>query len=224
MPILSTPQKREKAWSIFPYGCIGSFGFLNLQPTLESSLFQTIAARFRAPDSTETFLDIGCAFGQVIRQLIYDGVPSERLYGTDLQAGFLDLGYDLFRDRDPGKSKATYIAGDMLKEEETELDKLNGKIDVIYAQYFFHLFERDDQVKAAKRMVRFLRPGNRDVLIFGRNGGLKIEGWEKYVLGAETWQKMWNEVGEATGTSWRTELDLESGDDWIKVRFAVRRA
>ncbi|KAK0652636.1 hypothetical protein B0T16DRAFT_505222 [Cercophora newfieldiana] len=215
---------REKAWSIFPYGCIGSFGFLNLQPTLQDPLFQTVTTRLQSPEAAETFLDVGCSFGQVIRQLIHAGVPSERLYGTDLRPGFLDLGYDLFRDRDPEKSKATFIAGDMLRDDDAELDRLTGKIDIIYAQYFFHLFEREDQLKAAKRMVRFLRPGNPNVVIFGRNGGPKVDGWEKYVLDANAWRQLWDEVGEATGTSWRTEMEMESGDDWIKATFAVYRA
>lgn len=182
-----------------------------------------MTARLRAPGSIEAFLEVGCAFGQVIRQLIHDGVPSERLYGTDLQAGFLDMGYDLFRDRDPSKSKATFIAGDMLKDDDVELDQLTGKIDVIYAQYFFHLFEREDQLKAAKRMVRFLNPRNPNVLIFGRNGGPKVDGWEKYVLDAQAWREMWHEVGEATGMSLWAEMDMESGEDWIKVRFSVCR-
>ncbi|KAK0619515.1 hypothetical protein B0T14DRAFT_537291 [Immersiella caudata] len=202
---------REKAWSIFPYGCIGSFSFLNLEPTLHDPRFQAVVSRLRAPESAETFLDVGCCFGQVIRQLIFDG------------PGFLDLGYDLFRDRSEEKSRATYIAGDMLREDDAPLDELTGKIDIIYAAFFFHLFEREGQLKAAKRMVRFLRAGNPDVMIFGRNGGPKVEGWEKYVLNEEEWGKLWDEVGEATGTKWRTEMEREEGDDWIKVRFCCLR-
>ncbi|KAK4450332.1 hypothetical protein QBC34DRAFT_484552 [Podospora aff. communis PSN243] len=215
---------REKAWSIFPYGCIGSFSFLNLEPTLSDPLFRTITTRLLAPGSTETFLDVGCCFGQVIRQLIHAGVPSERLYGTDLQPRFLELGYDLFCDGDLEKSRATYVAGDMLADEDdAALDGLQGKIDIVYAASFFHLFEPGDQLKAAKRVVGFLRSGNPDVVIFGRNGGPKVEGWEKYVLDAKQWRRLWEEVGEATGTRWRTEMETEEGDDWIKVRFAVYR-
>jgi hypothetical protein len=111
----------------------------------------------------------------------------------------------------------------MLREDDAALDEVNAKIDIIYAAFFFHLFEREDQLKAAKRMVGFLRPGNPDVMIFGRNGGPKIAGWEKYVLDAERWRRLWDEVGKTTGTRWRTEMDTEEGDDWIKARFAVYR-
>lgn len=182
-----------------------------------------MAARLTAPGSTETFLDVGCAFGTVVRQLVAEGVPGERLFGTDLQPRFLDLGYELFRDRE--SSSATFVAGDMLKEDDARLDVLNGRIDVIYASAFFHLFERQGQAEAAKRMVRFLNPRNPRAMIFGLNGGPKIEGWEKYVLDADSWRGMWEGVGEATGTTWRTEMDIiESNEDRIRVRFAVYRA
>jgi SAM-dependent methyltransferase len=220
----STVWQRDKAWAVFPYGCVGSFRFLDLTPTIRDPLFHTVAARLRAPNSKETFLDVGCCLGHVVRQLIADGVPSERLYGTDLQALFLDLGYELFRDRDADKSRATYVAGDMLAEEDEGLDRLTGRIDIIYASAFFHLFEREGQVRAAKRMVMMLNLGNPRAMIFGSNGGPKVDGWEKYVLDAERWRDMWNEVGEATETSWRTEMETESSDGWIKIRFAVYRA
>lgn len=103
------------------------------------------------------------------------------------------------------------------------LEKLTGRVDIIYASAFFHLFEREAQVTVAKRMVSFLKPKNPGAMIFGRNGGPKIAGWEKYVLDPESWRRMWDEVGEATGTSWRTEMDVENDDKWIKVIFGVYR-
>ncbi|KAI3329919.1 S-adenosyl-L-methionine-dependent methyltransferase [Ustulina deusta] len=212
---------RDKAWNVFPYGAIGSFRFLDINPTLQDLLFQTVVKRLKAPGSTEAFLDVGCCLGHVVRQLIAEGVPSERLYGIDLQDRFLDFGYDLFRDRD--STRATFVSGDMLREEDPRLEELMGKVDIIYASAFFHLFEREDQIKAAKRMVGFLKPGNKNAIIFGHNGGPKISAWEKYVLDEESWRHMWDEVGEATGTSWRTEMNVESSDEWIEVRFAVHK-
>lgn len=159
----------------------------------------------------------------MVRQLITEGVSSERLYGTDVQPVFLDLGYELFRDRDWGKSRATFVAGDMLQEGDARLEELTGRVDIIHASAFFHLFEREGQIKVAKRMVRFLRPDNPRAMIFGRNEGPKIEGWKKYVLDAERWRRMWDEVGEATGTCWRTEMDVQSNEKWNNVRFGVYR-
>jgi hypothetical protein len=96
--------------------------------------------------------------------------------------------------------------------------------DIIHASAFFHLFEREGQVKAAKRKIKFLNPTNPRAMIFGRNGGPKTLGWEKYVLDAESWRCMWDEVGEATGTRWTTEMDLESDEESIKVTLASYRA
>ena len=193
-------------------------------PTIEDARYQTTLERLRAPGSTETFLDVGCCLGTVVRLLASQGVPSDRLYGTDLQAGFLDLGYELFGDR--GWSLATYVAGDMLDEsDDARLDDvLGGKVDIIYASAFFHLFEREGQLKAAVRMVGFLRSEAPGAMIFGQNQGPKIEGWEKYVLDPESWEDLWGEVGQATGTKWRTEMEVvESTDEWINVRFGVYR-
>lgn len=189
--------------------------------TLEDPLFETVITRLKATGSTESFLEVGCCLGVVVRHLISKGIPSERLYGTDLQPRFLDLGYELFCDRDTTKAK--YVAGDMLKEDDERLEELTGKVDIIYASDFFHLFERDSQIMAAKRMVKFLKPDNSKALIFGSNEGPKIDGWEKYVLDAESWERLWDQVGEATGTRWRTEMVTEASDTWIKVRFCVNR-
>ena len=146
-------------------------------------------------------------------------MPSQRIYGTDLHPGFLDLGHELFRDKD---TKATYVAGDMLNEADTRLACLQGKMDVIYAASFFHLFERDEQVTVAKRMVGFLKDSP-DVLIFGWNEGKKLPGCEKYIVDADTWKGIWEEVGEATGIRWTTQMSVDVSDGWIKVRFSVRR-
>ncbi|KAK5634814.1 hypothetical protein RRF57_010527 [Xylaria bambusicola] len=214
-------EQRDKAWAIFPYGAIGSFSFLDMNPSLDDPLFQAVIKRLNTPGSTETFLDVGCGLGFVLRYLAAEGVSSERLYGTDLQERFLDLGYDLFHDRD--RTKATYVSGDMLGEEDSSFRKLRGQIDIIYASAFFHLFEAKDQMKAAKRMVGFLKPDCENALIFGQNGGPKIPSWEKYVLDKNAWSRMWDEVGKATGTSWRTETNVESSKEWIRVRFAIYR-
>lgn len=140
-------------------------------------------------------------------QLASQGVSDGRFYGTDLQARFLDLGYELFGDH--GRGRATYVAGDMLDENDARLDVLAGEIDIIYASAFFHLFEREGQLKAAKRMVGFLRPENPDAMSFGRNQGPKIECWEKYVLDPGTWANLWaRRWGRDGGLRWRSRVPM----------------
>ena len=55
----------------------------------------------------ENFLDLGCCFGQDLRELVADGAPSENIYGLDIEGPLIDVGYDLFMDR--GKIKSTLV-------------------------------------------------------------------------------------------------------------------
>lgn len=208
---------------MFPYGAIGRFWFLNLNPALDDRRFQSVVARLQRPEANEAFLEVGCLLGTLIRYLAWQGIPTRRLYGIDLQPGFLNIGYDLFRDKDT--SQATYVAADMLQDTPGAA-RLHGKIDIIYAANFFHLFERDDQIKAAKQLIKLLNSNNPDVLIFGKNQGLSGRGdeWKKYILDADAWRDLWAQVGAETGTQWATELELVINHQWIIATFAVRRA
>ena len=82
-------------------------------------------------------VDLGCAFAQDIRQLVCDGVPAENLYGVELDERFIDLGYGLFLDKE--KLRSLFVVANVL-EEHSDLDRLDGKVDVVYASQFFHLF------------------------------------------------------------------------------------
>lgn len=188
---------------------------------------------------------MGCCVGQVLRQLTFEGVDSSRLYGTDLEPRFLDAGYDLFKDRD--KCNATFVAGDMLSqngqtdEGDERLKVFDGKMNIIHATSFFHLFSWENQVRAAMRMVRFLDADDPDVVIFGRQVGTTTPGdregaggSKKFLHNAVSWQELWDEVGKATGTAWRTEVnEMEESDihpdgstdgTLRRIRFGVFRA
>ncbi|KAH9884340.1 hypothetical protein F4778DRAFT_763261 [Xylariomycetidae sp. FL2044] len=227
---------RDRLWDIYPYVCIGHFRFLSLQFTADPR-YQWALKRLLAPRSHVTFLDVGCCVGLVLRQLNFDGVHSSRLYGTDIESRFVEAGYDLFKDR--GKLKATFVTGDLLKQGsgggdgDERLDVLDGKMNIIHATSFFHLFTWDDQVRAAVRMIRFLDPEDPDVMIFGRHVGTTkpgvkegLRGDRRYLHSAESWQRLWDEVGRLTGTSWRTEVDLlenKRGPDGSVVDDSLRR-
>ena len=45
------------------------------------------------------FLDVGCCLGTDMRKLVFDGVPAQNLVGIELRQQYIDLGFDLFRDR-----------------------------------------------------------------------------------------------------------------------------
>ncbi|KAI0382333.1 hypothetical protein F5Y04DRAFT_53194 [Hypomontagnella monticulosa] len=235
-------QIRDRLWEIYPYVYIGHFRFLSLKFTLDPR-YKIALNRLLAPGSEATFLDVGCCVGQVLRQLVFDGVDSSRLYGTDLEPRFLDAGFDLFKDRDT--FKGAFVAGDMLKESDGDgdeiLKRLDGRMSIIHATSFFHLFTWDDQVRAARRLVRLLKADDPDIMIFGRQVGTTTPGArqgargdKRFLHNATSWQELWDEVGKLTGTAWRTEvneiheLDAHPGTDpdshLRRIRFGVFRA
>ncbi|KXJ90483.1 hypothetical protein Micbo1qcDRAFT_234456 [Microdochium bolleyi] len=332
---------RDQLWEKHPQASIGHFRFLSLDftsdPCYEIALVRLLADRKSdGSASTTTFLDVGCGLGQVLRQLVLDGVNSTRLYGCDVETDFIEAGYELFGDK--GRTKATFVTGDLVSavnpgdvptappgryanawdapeyridatpQDNKAMDALDGKIDIIQASSLFHLFGWETQRKAAIRMVKLLRQDDPAVMIFGRhvgvsrprnasttastsstpttpvlegrrpgsssnnntilgspsgtfflsspsrprsnNGSMRsssssigntnsnsntMQGGDKRFLhDAQSWQRLWDEVGEATGTRWRTEVDWlgppiqsmtdSSGAAVRRLRFAVFRS
>ena len=108
------------------------------------------------------------------------------------------------------------------------LKQVDGKIDMINAASFFHLFDCDEQVKAAKRVVRLLKPVPGS-LIVGRQGGKVEAGSFAHIKkemtafwhNSESWTNMWRRVGEETGTEWKTEAVL--GEEDVSKRMKTSR-
>ena len=221
-PLFFVPLQREKAWKIHPYPCVGRFRFLDLSISLHP-LYPTVLARLRNSSPPQTLLDLGCCFGQDIRRLVADGASGENLYGADLRLDFLELGYELFRDK--GTLKAHFLEGDVFEEDAAaesgkELSKLDGKIDIIYAASFLHLFAWEEQVRVGIRMVRLM---TEDSLVFGRQVGTTKPGVyarrtdksrTRYSHDPDTFQKLWDVIGEKTGTKWKVAAKLQSVKGW----------
>lgn len=176
-------QIRDRLWDVYPDPCVGRFRFASLDfaadayyqvalfKLLQAQAEEEAAAAETMPTTTTRLLDVGCCVGQVLRKLAFDGVESSRLLGTDIEPRFLDIGYDLFRDRDTFRGE--FVFGDLLlhnnnsddenvnensNDNDDPLAALDGKATFVHATSFFHLFTWDDQVRAACRIVRFLRP------------------------------------------------------------------
>jgi len=189
-------------------------------------------------------LDLGCCFGQDIRYLVSEGVPAESIYGSDLRGEFIDLGYELFMDKD--RLKSTFITSNIFDTSPSSgFEPIQGKINIIYAGSFFHLFDWDDQVKIATRLVSILLP-EKGSLVLGRQVGSVAPGvleqksnesGKMYRHSAESFTKMWREVGDKTGTEWEVDAVLddvegfghnEKHGNWHgptvrRLRFAVSR-
>lgn len=175
-----------------------------------------------------------------MRKLAADGAPSANLYGADLRSEFLELGYKLFRDKETLQSR--FIAADIF-DSKSELHDLDGKIDIIYAGSFLHLFDYKGQFAACKAIVSLLRE-QKDSLLVGRqvgnlNAGERVhrtnQGQSMFRHNAKSFKKMWEKVGEETGTQWRVEVNehltepgVGEGRNWEeadlqRIGFAVFR-
>ncbi|KAF1946018.1 hypothetical protein EJ02DRAFT_395360 [Clathrospora elynae] len=210
--VLHIKQVRDEAFKIFPYPCLGNWGFLNFTIG-EGPAYQEVLRRIKDGGK---FLDLGCCMGQDIRKLVHDGAPSENTYASDLKKNFWDFGYDMFADT--STLKTPFTEADIF-DANSELKQLDGKMDIINAAAFFHLWNWDDQVKAAKRAVQLLKPVPGS-LIIGRQGGKPeassmahvMKGVTVFWHNPESWTKMWEQVGNETGTEWKVEATLGEVD------------
>jgi len=131
-------KKREEAWKIYPFPCVGQMRFLDFSLARMPS-YGKILARLNDSSAPARLLDVGRCFGQDLRRLVADGAPSENLAGLDLEPEFLELGYDLFADREFFKGQM--IAGNIFDEfPDSPVASLKGTIDIAHAASFFHLF------------------------------------------------------------------------------------
>lgn len=165
--------------------------------------------------SSARYLDVGCCFGQDLRQLVFDGVSSHQLVGLDIEAPLMDLGYDLFGDRSTLQSKflvADVFAGAAQGNTWTSL--IENPADVVHCSAFFHLFPLPEQVTAAKNIATLVKKGG--VIVGRQSGSVKPgevpaikAGTTSFRHDVETWRKLWDRVGKETGTKWKVDGELD---------------
>lgn len=189
----------------------------------------------------QTVADIGTFIGHDLRRLVVDGAPSDNLWGIDIVNHF-DVGFDFFRDRE--RWKGTFIEADFLTvETNTSLKPLRNNTDIIFIASVLHQWDWMGQVRAAKMLTQFTKPGS---LIAGLQMGKPVAGdvvmkglkVPLYIHTPESFTTLWNEVGASTGTRWETMawprswewIGIDSADmawmgpDVQLFEFAVRRA
>ena len=227
--------KRERAWAVFPYPCIGCWHFL-IPCILDQERYPEVRDRLARG---QKLVDLGCAFAQDIRLLVCDGVSPENVYGIDIEKGYIDLGYDLFLDKQ--KLSSQFIIANLF-DEEPQMNKLDGQIDIVYASQFFHIFGWQSQVKGGVRLVRLLRPVAGSLIIGYQCGSYvaheEVEGvptpeGRSYLHNPASLQKLWDEIGERTATSWKAEVFLDEPEilkpyraanpDLVRLSFSIER-
>ncbi|KAF2851674.1 hypothetical protein T440DRAFT_422227 [Plenodomus tracheiphilus IPT5] len=214
-------QVRDEAFKIFPYPCLGYWGFLNFS-IRQAPAYSEVLERVK---NGEQLLDLGCCMGQDIRKLVFDGAPSENIHASDIKADFWAFGYEMFLDK--STLQTPFIEADIF-DANSELKQLDGKINIIHANSFFHLFDWDDQFKAAKRVVQLLKPVSGSMII-GRQGGKPEaeslahvqKGQTAFWHNPESWAEMWEEVGKQTGTEWKVEASLGQEDLSKRIKTSL---
>jgi SAM-dependent methyltransferase len=199
---------RNRAWETFPFPCIGTFDFLDFQLSQRNLLYPRLLQRLQ---SGAKFLDIGCCLGHEIRKLVFDGVPGEKLTGVELRQEFIDLGYELFRDR--GKLKARMYQGDV-QSNEGPWKELQGQFDVVNLGLILHSFTRDGQIVCFEKAIGSLK-NEVGTSVIGTACGA-VEGEECFWHGdipahnSETFKGLMREVEKRTGTRWEVDVKVDS--------------
>jgi SAM-dependent methyltransferase len=127
------------------------------EPRIRSHFFYN-----RMLQRTGPFLDYGCGTGDNIRQLLRDGFSREQITGFDLTWESINLGFDLYRDRDA--IRALFVVNNTFP--------FGGEsFDTIYSGSVIHVIS--DEVELCEylnNVWRALRPGG---ILFGSTLGLE---------------------------------------------------
>ncbi|RDH29535.1 hypothetical protein BDQ94DRAFT_84240 [Aspergillus welwitschiae] len=226
---------RDEAFQIFPYPCIGQMRFLSCHLS-RLPFYDHVLARLRASPANG-FLDAGCCVGQELRHLVYAAsIPPFQLYGFDLEAGFFELGYKLFRDN-AETFPATFVGADLgVSDEEWEkteiVAKMRGKIDIIWAGSLLHFWDYEGQLRGVERLIGLTR-GEVGMVVCGRQMGSTVAGvydltglTEKTMLhyrhDVVSFERMWRDIGEKTGSRWDVQAELEVGETTTNMRNKAR--
>lgn len=172
-------------------------------------------------------MDIGCFIGHDLRQLVFDGAPSGKLYAVDV-ANHWDVGYEMFKDE--GRFAAHYLEADLMKPN-TKLLELKGQIDIISITHVLHQWNWAGQVAAAKNLCMLSRPGSVVVGFqvgstdYTHQAGVRSNPGESdeaqpYLHSEESLREFWAQVGKETGTTWEPQSQLLT---WEQVGWDPKR-
>ncbi|KAN0087679.1 hypothetical protein V8E55_006300 [Tylopilus felleus] len=223
---------QAQAYAVVPYPCIRSLSFTRLKisrmPTYKNVL------KLGRERKGALLLDMGCCFGNDARKVALDGFPVDQIVASDLRQELWDIGHLLFHSS-PQSFPATFVAGNAIDpaflspfpggaELPAEvnlanirtLNDLRGKVSVIWAASFFHLFSERNQRQLAHAFGSLLSPESGSI-IFGSHIALPNKGVfadkisdkdvRMFCHDPESWKEMWVGRSTAQGTTGRDPAD-----------------
>lgn len=138
--------------------------------------------------------------GTDLRHLVRSGYNPSSVIGCDLRQAFIDLGHELYADRET--CPVPFFVGDVLDidlcsfppqadkagpslRDVRRLKDLRGRVKYVYAGSLFHLFDEGTQEAIARRLATLLdvTPGSGPAIVFGRHSGKVVEGMMDDVMG-----------------------------------------
>ncbi|WP_265581097.1 class I SAM-dependent methyltransferase [Methanofollis aquaemaris] len=126
-------------------------------PRITRHFFYSEAVKLRGE-----FLDYGCGTGDAVRHLLRDGYPRERVRGFDLTWKSIDLGMDLYADREE--------VGDLFLVTD-QFPFRPERFDTVYSGSVFHVIEDEDEFMEYLMYAHdALKPGG---IFFGSTLGLR---------------------------------------------------
>ena len=127
------------------------------EPRIRSHFYYTNALQ-----RTGLLLDYGCGTGDNVRQLFRDGFPRAQVTAFDLSWESIDLGFDLYRDRD--ELKDLFVVRDAFPFGAEQFD-------TIYSGSVIHVIADDAELDGyLANAYRALRPGG---VLFGSTLGIE---------------------------------------------------
>ncbi|SCV68505.1 BQ2448_626 [Microbotryum intermedium] len=188
-------RMQAEAYKVHPYPCVRKWNFARYKIKRNHLGYERALADGQQ-DRSVILIDAGCCMGTDVRSLVAEGFPADQLLGTDLDARFLALGHQLFRDEPSSPSTPVFLADDLFStsfltapaaepsspssaspppalKSLTSLTPLLGRVRHIHCGSLFHLFGEERQAQLAHKLFALLSPTTGST-IFGSQLGSSI--------------------------------------------------
>ncbi|KAI0823141.1 hypothetical protein BC628DRAFT_1316638 [Trametes gibbosa] len=166
----------KDAFAVFPFPCIRRYAFIKFK--LSRLPGYDYLLKLGREREGAILLDIGCCFGNDVRNAAANGYPTKQIVASDLHGDYWTLGHKLYRSTEKS-FPARFVAGDAFNPSHlaifppvysagsepspelstlTSLNPLHGHVAAIHASSLFHLFNEEEQAHLARALAGLLSP------------------------------------------------------------------